>query len=402
MRERAAALPLLLWAGCGCDHGVVADGLPIDVDMSGGPVIASVTEGGTTRTAVIDLLAPLTVIDAPSGTAPTRRCADLTLLDRAATPRAHLELTATVLHPCPDGVCEVGDDALRTPIEAVIGGDALAPGAARFDFVAGQLTLFPDIAGDGAARGRLCEALIPDPFRGGGTLFLGGSEVDFPARRIAIGACLSYDPELDPDLATDAGADVQLVVSTGIGPTLLSESAYQRWIAASKESPPPAATATVWLPSGPITGRAATIDRMALVGAHDDQRGPCRQVFAHHLLSKRECEDGDDCPCTEGRVCRVPAVVELAPAARIEVVVIADDHPLLQALRAELRPETAEVDGILGTRALAATSIDVDPPNDRLLIRCESFDGCVVRPELITDDLGELIDRCLALATSTP
>lgn len=404
--RRVAVAGLMLLTGCGCDYGVTGDAFPIDVDMSTGPIIASVVEGdGTPRQAVIDLLAPFTVLDAPADAAASRRCTDLTLLDTGAVPRAHLELTVNVFNACgEDDACVVGDDTGTTPIEAVIGGDAFAPGAARFDFVTGQVTLFPDIAGDGPARGELCEAQVPDPFRGGGTLAIGGSEISFSARRIAIGACLAHDPELDPELATDGGADVQLVISTGIGPTILSEDAYQRFLVAAEETDPLLGPATVWMPSGPIEGRLASISRLALVGGYDDQRGPCRQVFAHHLLSIRDCDESDDCPCPDGRICRVPSIVEIDPSAvdplaRIPVVVVADDHPVLQALRTELRPRTAEVDGILGTAVLAPTSIDVDPPNNRVLIRCEAA-GCVVRPELITDDLRGLISDCLDRAAT--
>jgi hypothetical protein len=390
------AAGLVFLAGCGCEPGVTGDAFPIAVDMASGPVIATISEGGDERRAVLDLLAPLTALGAPAGTPHARRCADLTLRDTGGIPRAHLDLTVTTWHFCEGDVCEVGDDAARTEIDAVIGGDGFAPGAVRFDFAAQELTLFPDIAGDAAARGRLCEASFPDPFRGGGTLAIGGTEVSFPARRITMGACLSYDPEEDADLVTVRGADVQLVVSTGIGPTILSESAYMRWLDASGTGTPLGSlpAATVWMADGPIPGRAGTIDRLALVGGYDDQRGPCRQVWAHHLLSQRNCQPGEDCPCSDAQICRVPAIAELAPAAPIPVLVVPDDHDLLQALRTELRPRTAEVDGVLGTGALAATSLAVDAPNDRILIRCEAA-GCRVRPELITTASRGTIDDCL-------
>ena len=402
---RSAAAALVFVTGCACEHGVTGDALPIAIDMTTGPVLATIVEGDTERQAVIDLMAPFTVVDVPADTAPSRRCTDLTLRDAAGVARAHFDLTLTALNACLDEdgneiVCQVGDDGATTPIDAIVGGDAFAPGAVRVDFVADTLTIFPDIAGDGAARGRLCEAQIPDPFRGGGTLSIGGSEVEFAARRIAIGACLAFDPEQDPDLVTDAGADVQLVVSTGIGPTILSQSAFGRYLDATGETLT-LTPATVWLPWGPVTGEATTISRMALVGGYDDQRGPCRQVYAHHLLTARDngCADNDDCPCPDARVCRVPAIVELSPPARLPVLIIPDDDLLLQSLRTELRPRTAEVDGILGTSALAPTSIDVDPPNNRVLIRCEAT-GCVVRPELITSDLEGLVADCLELAAS--
>jgi hypothetical protein len=90
----------------------------------------------------------------------------------------------------------------------------------------------------------------------------------------------------------------------------------------------------------------------------------------------------------------VPAILELAPATPIDVLIVADDEPTLQALRAELRPDTAEIDGILGTQALASASVDIDPPNDRLLFRCET-DGCQARPALITSAWKTEVRDCL-------
>jgi hypothetical protein len=395
----------LLLAACGGGSGIVADGVPIDLDMSHGPVLVDLRDPeGDPRAGVIDLLAPITVIDVDDGTTPSRRSTDLTLLDTSGVARAHLELTVTRLASCPESDCQVGTDPDVHVVDTVIGGDALAPAAARFDFFAQRLTILPDIAGDTAARGSMCEAEVPAPFRGGGTLFLGGTEVDFPARRIAISACLAHDTSLDAPV--DSGADVQLVLSTGIGPTILTESAYERWRVAAGGGP---ALATlprgrVWMPmgaDGAIEGAIGTIDRMALVGYDADRRGPCRQVYAHHLLTDHNCGEGDDCPCDDAQFCKVPGIVELTPPEQIQVVIVDDDHPVLQALRAELRPGTPEVDGILGASALARASLDVDTPNNRLLIRCHAA-GCQVRPDLITDDVRTTVARCLEEGAALP
>jgi hypothetical protein len=391
---------------------VYGDALPIRIDATTGPVIAHIQEGddGAVRAAVIDMLSPLTRLQSADGAPPTRRCTDLTLLGdgpaldpTALVARAHLDLTITAM-PCPTGGCQVGTGAATTAVGAIIGGDAFDTAAVRFDFSRGEMTLFPDIAGDVTARGRLCEAQVDRPFRGGGSLLLGGTEVSFPARRIAVGACLSYEDRFpqDGDIE-ERGADVELVVSTGIGPTILSASAYERWRATFDDATrPPASdtlpTGSLWLATYQIAGRVGTIDRIALVGRDDDNRGPCRQVYAHHLLSVRDCTSSDRCPCNSGeRRCSVPSVFELAPATPIAVLIVADDDPTLQALRAELRPETAEIDGILGTAALAATSIDVDPPDNRLLLRCEGA-GCISRPALITSGDRKTVTTCLERA----
>jgi hypothetical protein len=415
--HRLSVAGCLLLAGCGCDHGVFGDPFPIAVDMTHGPVIAYVSEGdGALRAAVIDVLAPLTELDAADGAAgSSRRCTDLTLYGvgspadpGALVPRAHLDLTVTAQALCTgtDGTavpCEIPVPG-GTPISigALIGGDAFDPGAIRFDFVAGAITLFSEVAGDDEARGQLCEAQIQRPFRGGGTLFLGGTEVSFPRRRIAFGACLSYPDDGDPATPDieEHGANVELVLSTGIGTTILSETAYERWRAASGTGDPVSAlpAGSVWLPSGPVEGVTGQIDRIAVVGRDDDDRGPCRQVYAHHLLTERDCGPDDECPCTDGAdSCSVPAILELAPAAKLDVLIVPDDDLTLQALRAELRPDTAEIDGILGTAALAPTSIDVEyeVAHERMLMRCLG-PGCVARPALATSDQRPLVKACLA------
>ncbi len=63
-------------------------------------------------------------------------------------------------------------------------------------------------------------------------------------------------------------------------------------------------------------------------------------------------------------------MTELAPAGGIDVLVISDDEPVLQALRTELAPDQANVDGILGTEVMLGLVIDADYPNNRMLMRC--------------------------------
>lgn len=405
---RLVAVPAALWlAGCGCEHGIVGDGFAIPIDLSSGPVMVQVREGDVVRSAVVDMLAPFTVLDAPDDEAPSRRCADLTVLGAGGVARAHLNLTVTESHYCPpDASCQVGPAAAPLAVDAIVGADAFAPGAVRFDFSTSEMFLFPDIAGDADARGRLCEAVFPDPFYGGGTLNIGGTLVSFDARRIAFGACLSFH-EFSGSYVDEAiaGVDVELVVSTGIGPTILARSAYERFRLAGGAGEPFDAlpAASVWIPWGLVEGKAAQIDRMALVGGHDDERGPCKQVYAHHVLTEVSCNDSDflvldkECPCADADFCRVPAIVELTPTAPIDVIVVPDDHEQLQALRTELRPRAAEVEGILGVDALRALSVDVDATNDWVLMRCKTS-GCTVRPDLITVDVRDTVQRCLERA----
>jgi hypothetical protein len=299
--------------------------------------------------------------------------------------RATFSIDLVLLHPCDPATatCAVGAPARATPIQAVLGADALAEGAIRFDFTTSDLFVFPDIAGADDLRDKQCDARFPSPFRGGGTLVLGGADVDYSGRRIAIGACLG---PASPATAKTTGTDVLFVMSTGIGPTLLGATAYARYCVdhtCASTDPTALPQTTVLLPSGPVTGGTATIDSLVLVAnPSGPSRGPCGDLHANYCLADAaSCTDADDrvVLCKNQTSCGAPATVEVTRP--IDVVVVPDDDPTLQALRAELRPDQAEVDGLLGNAALASLQLDVDYPNNRLLARCRGA-ACTARPTL--------------------
>lgn len=401
---RWLAVAAVVTVGCATEESTAGDPFPIHVDRVGGALVASVRiDGAEPVTAVIDVMSPLTVVDRALGAAVERKSTEITLLGhRTATDdtliaRARYAATALFLHPCDSAApCEVGLPGAPTAIGAVLGADTLRGDALRVQPARDQLYVLPDIAGDSEARDRLCDAEIPSPFYGGGTLVVGGTELAFAGLRPTLGVCLT--PRPDRAAPAERGVDAALVMSTGVGPSILATSRYEIWRAATGgpalSSLPPA---DVLLPSGPISGRLARIDGLAIVGAASAPRGACRDVFAHHLLSTRDCiaSDGDDCPCTEGEFCSVPSVVELAPT--FEALIVPDNEPLLQALRTELRPAQPEIDGILGLDALAATEFDLDYPHNRLLFRCTAA-GCVVRPSLTEQSSRLLVASCVAAA----
>ncbi|MBK9032803.1 MAG: hypothetical protein IPL61_16290 [Myxococcales bacterium] len=403
--HRRAALCAVAALACGTEDSTAGDPFPILIDRAGGALLTTVSvDGAGPVPAVIDVMSPLTIVDAPLGAAVRRRGIELTVLGhRTATDptliaRARFSTTALFLHPCdvPE-TCAIGQPGAPTEISVVIGGDTLRGDALRVQPASDRLFVLPDVAGAGAARDRVCDAEVPSPFYGGGTLVIGGTELGFSGLRPTLGVCLSPTPTaLDP---TARGVDAALVLSTGIGPSILAESRYEIWRAATG-GPALAdlAPATVLLPSGPLEGRLARIDALAIVGAKTAPRGACREVFAHHLLTARDCapEDGDDCPCTDATFCSVPSVVELAD--QFEALIVPDTAPLLQALRTELRPAQPEIDGVLGLAALGATEFDVDYPNNRLLFRCAGA-GCVIRPALRDAASRPTVDLCLAQAT---
>lgn len=393
-----------LTAALGCsDSATAGDPFPIFLDRPGGALVATVQiDDAAPVTAVIDVLSPLTLFDAALDAAPRRSGVSLTVFGRRTAAsselvaRARFRPTGLFQHPCAiAGACTVGDPASPTPIGAVIGGDTLRGDALRVRPGAATAFILDDIAGDGVARDRACDVVVDSAFHGGGTLVVGGTEIPFAGLRPAVGVCLSPDP-----CAAERGArgvDATLLISTGLGPTILAASRYEAWrLATGAPALADLPLTTALLPSGELEGRAGLIDRSALVGKGLPPDGACREVYRHHYLTgEPACVATGDDPCADGDGCNAPGVLELD--APIAVVVIPDDAPLLQSLRAELRPGLPEVDGVLGTDALAAAELDVDYPNTRLLFRCAGA-GCAVRAPYRDGSSAEVIAACQARA----
>lgn len=384
------------------------DPFPVPVESTSGAIVVGLeADGDGIRTAVLDVSSPVTVFDPGPGAQPKITHPIVTLMGRdPATglldkPRARFDGPQVLsVHPCEGDRCAVGPEAQPRPFDAILGLDTFASDALRLDVGGNELFVLPDVAGDNSNRGLACDAVLPQPFRGGGTLVVGGTEVAFANWRVAIDTCLAFDP--DPNLTQQQrGANMMLVLSTAIGVTILDETAYTRYREVVTTAPELAALpdSTVLLPSGPVTGKLTSVASFALVGnSTTDPRAPCRQVYAHHLLTLGDCVAGDDCPCTNGSTfCSVPAVVELKPPTPIDVLVVPDSDPTLQSLRAELRPDRPEVDGILGTQALALLELDLDYQHDRALARCTTGFQCIVRPELSSEVRRQNVNHCLGL-----
>ncbi|HEY4176825.1 MAG TPA: hypothetical protein VGM90_08340 [Kofleriaceae bacterium] len=397
------------------------DEFPIDVDLSSGAVMLGMQEDvDAPRIAVLDVLAPYTQIDHGADKTPTLATAPLlTLLDANGLARAGFDDALIVAdHPCSqensmEVPCSVGSSANPVTFSGIIGAEALAGDAIRFRLADSQIFVLPDVAGSEESRSIACDGVYGGPFHGGGTQIIGNSDVDldFGGRRIAISTCLGPDPSPTTTQAF-RGSDALFVMSTAIGPSLIGESAYRHYVEAhpcatpSPDCPVPfeqLPDTDIYLPSGNVTGKAATLPSLALVASTSSTaRGACRQVFANHFMTKRDCVDGDlfpgfdDCPCDNGDTfCSAPAITEVTPSGGLPFVVIPDDNGTLQALRAELRPDQPEVDGILGTSAMMTTEIDADYPHNRLLTRCWSDTGCVVRPRITATVDRNRVQHCI-------
>jgi hypothetical protein len=404
----AALLALAMAAACTEDQRAI-DPFPIRVDLTHGPVALAIDGGDGPAPAVIDTATPLTVLD-PYETgervpAASRRSVTVTLfgLDesgQATIPRARFPDTiALVVHPCPDdALCSTGLDGDAFEFKAILGADILSRTAARFDFPSSQLNFFPDTSGTSAQLGNECHAVIGQAFAGGGTLDVGDTQVNYGGWRPIVGACL--DESRSP--TEERGTDALLMLSTGIGVSVLAAGAYQRYAEATgaptiEELP----SGVLHLPSGPAEVKIGRVGTIALVGSlgnrNEDQadRGPCRELFLNRSMSDRQCEPPDPLPpspCPDGaRFCSTAAAVDLDRS--IEVAVLDDTNSVLQALRDELRPEAPELDGLLGTDALASLRLELDYFNNRMLMRCEEG-GCRTLPAVRSEAAAARLCRC--------
>jgi hypothetical protein len=411
------------------------DPYPINVETSSGAIVVGMRTTADTpdQFAVLDLLSPFTVLDQGATTLPSVSYVDITLLGKGpgsdllggpidlqnALPRARFpEAQLISLHPCDRSTptCNVGPTGAR-PFAGILGADALAGDAVRLRLGDNQLFILPDVGGSDRGRSLDCDAVFDSPYRGGGTLVIDGTELAFGNRRITLQACLGFAPDAAPQRLR--GADAIFVVSTSIGTSILDESAYQRYVIAHPGAPELATLPqdAVYLPSGAVAGRRASISALALVATSTSNAlAPCRQVYAHHMLADgslapssaqgndQTCAEltGGDCPCEDGsKFCPVPAVLELSPPSQIDLLVVPDTEPTLQALRTELRPDQPEVDGILGTNVLRGAEIDVDYPHDRLLARCAGT-SCSARPQLAQETDRCQINRCIKDSPAPP
>jgi hypothetical protein len=403
-----AAAGVIAIGGCS-ENPFSGDPFPIHAQSASGAVLVQIDRGGQLVPASLDVLSPITVVDPGPGVPVRRRSELLTVKAESRVPdgpafiaRAQLPATVFELHPCAqeEAVCSVGDEAAVAPIGAIIGADSLAGDAVRFDFPTGDIYILPDIAGEDSARLAVCDAVFQTPYRGGGTLVIDGAEIPFAGRRVALAACADATPRVrgqqDPG---PTGADLLLVLSTGVGRTILGRSAYERWRASQGLPPtaPPEPPPTNWvmLPSGRIEGVAETIGSLSLVANRGtDARGPCRDVWANKR-AEADCTGELECPCTSA-FCAAPSVLDLRPATPIDVLVVPDESPVLQSLRTELRPDEAEVDGILGTDVLRSAQIDVDYPSNRVLARCAPGDAtCWAWPQITSASARCAVASCI-------
>ena len=326
----------------------------------------------------------------------------------------------------PDGI--LGADVLRGySVELRLAGPCPGglPGACA------SMTLWHQLAPDQSFLEDAGFAVLSFTPYGGGEITVQGAPdflglrgpVTVPATRIVLRACAvpaAFSPKPDPlaapppacCTAADAraqatGVDLSLLVDTGIGPLVLSASAWTRVVANAAAQTPALLLPALPDPAVPSVTplRVATwpapidvllwalVPRYALVnleaGSNNDP-GPCVElgrsrrtervayatVYADADMLPPELHFcGARCdldPNQPGEAQNSAAYLEIG--GNIPVAVIADDDPFLQALRFDVLPEGPELDGLVGAAALGAARVELDYLSSpgRAVFSCEA------------------------------
>jgi hypothetical protein len=435
-RALAAGLAVVA-AGCGDNFSAVLDSQPIVLQRA---------EMGGGRTDLGALLVTASLPDAPGQLVPmlVDTGTALTLLGApvatTATETAGFDLIDPMPPPPPDPKPAPGPavrgsfrgvSVLRLPLQpigngspipsAVLGGDVLKRYSVDFRLgatcrddptkICYSMTFWAHLGPDLGFLEDAGYAVIRfAPFGGGETTaqgdadFLGerGPLVLAPTR-IVLRACAAPKP-FTPDLPTDmccknadaarlaTGADLALMLDTGVGPMVLSQSAWERVKAKMAASMMPLPTEQ---PGGqlliatwptPIDATWSSLPEFALVDneiGSDLDPGPCVELGRARRIEQVSYQTvygtmPDACtqPCDNDpretdKALNSAAYVELT--GDIPVAVIADDEPYLQGLRFDVRPEGPEVDGLLGAGALKRARVEIDSVSSspRAVFSCE-------------------------------
>jgi hypothetical protein len=412
--RRLGILALALAAATACDTtNYQIDQFPVGVNVTHEMLANAPTN---TSAAVIDTGSPMTIVG--GGVRQARQSEEIDLFNVATIPklRARFYDVTTLIE---QSAGDVGWGTSRT-VDTVLGGDVLSSLAMRINPAQSELFFFPEISGGESTHSDACQAVVPTTLRGGGTIVIDGFETHFDPTRLVLSTCLT--PK-DPCLYVGGPAcasilpDALLVVATGIEPIVLARSTFLRANPGVDVDGLP--TQNLYIPgadpSTPTVTHVATLPSLAIAGQETVTsgntsltRGACNELYASRMMEKNPngCATHDArCPFPgSDKTGATGATVELYPTAGLEVAIVDDTDPLLQSLRAELQPDVAQVDGLIGMQALRQLLTDVDYPNSRMIFCCEKItDGvatcdttatdCVVRPRIGGSSSGDAKNR---------
>jgi hypothetical protein len=410
----AAAIGLA-WAlagAAGCDESCcTVDHQPIPLSRAAaGELLVNFAGPQGPTPGLVDTGSPVTVWSASEELGPARVVErDLTLLGRptalSASPvRARFHRVLTIEAP----VGAVGTDSEPLAPLAVLGSDVLTRYSVEFAFALPQVTFWRRQAASDGFLTSVGYAVLQLPRRGGGELLavdpkdsLGRREPhQFGPSRLLLRTCAApaaFDRAqplptrccAGEERRLNTGTDLALLLATGVGPVVLGRNAWERVRAQLPAGTEPALRAgSLHVPyaARPVTAMFTQLPRMVLVDAEADAAndpGPCGELARARRLELVAVSQSanaqraacalrcDRDPTDLGRAQNTAAYLELTGA--LEVAVVEDTVPFLQAIRLEVRPRGPEVDGLIGAAALAPTRLELDyqAPETRAIFSCD-------------------------------
>lgn len=404
-------------AGVGCnDPCCTIDSRPIPLRLApGGALLTEVSVGdngsGPRHLAVIDTGTPVSIWTSAAGAGARVETRTIELYGASDTGKAPLRASLGGVAAVPGslGPLGVGDEIVLPRV--LLGGEILASFSLEIAFsTAPTLTFWsrqpaPDVFL--ATRGY---AVVRLTRYGAGELETAGADDRFGVSGphqygpslLVIRACAApdaFDREgplpaaccrgQERQLAT--GVDLSLLVATGVGPVVLGRSAWERLRAKLTVRPVSTARALrVATADRPIAAEWVKLPRLTVVDREADlvnDPGPCVELGRARRLEQvawRQSQSPTAAPCplpcdtdsgtdarTSSKAQNSAAYLELS--GEPEVAIIDDADPLLQSLRAQIRPEGPEIDGLVGAGALRGARVEIDYRNQpaRAIFSCD-------------------------------
>jgi hypothetical protein len=418
-----------LWAaslsGCSEDCCTV-DSFPIALDRAplgngvatGGALLAAATAPGAppsqTFPMVVDTGSPITILSGPAAGQLQTMQSGFDLYAGAALRGRFRNLDVLQLPLQPVG------DATVTP-QGILGANLLLGYSIEFRFGArcaaggsafcSSMTFWSHLGADESFLEDAGFAVLNFTLFGGGEVTADGDSdflglrgpLQIPPTRVVLRSCAvpnafspaTFSADNPPpacctaaDVTTLAtGIDLSLMVDTGVGPLVLSQSAWTRVAAnyaflnaSSNLTLPTPVSSPLLIATWPVPLDAtwSTIPRFALVnleaGANLDP-GPCAELARSRrteIVSYQTVMNpllatpvppicGAPCdidPSNSGEAQNSAAYLEID--GDIPVAIISDEEPFLQGLRFDVLPEGPELDGLVGASALGRARLEID------------------------------------------
>ena len=397
-----------LGPGCGdpCCH---FDNLPTVLGTGpGGELLVRVLTPSGPDWAVLDTGSPLTFWGTASGQAAGPRITEREIVLLAADPYQQSSAVRARIRDVRAVSTRLGAIGRETDTllpAAIVGADVLAHFTVGLDFAGPTLTLWPGQPASDDFLSGAGYAVLHVLRLGGGTIAVSDPEDGIGGRdghsfgptRVLVQACgepAPFDRAAPPaaccpgqERTLTSGTDLSLLVATGVGPLVLTRSAFARLVAESGAAVSPGAPGSLLLPTSltPVPATFTQLSSLVLVDRESDlaaDPGPCGELARARRIEQvafarsqnpesPTCVSACDADTGDGNRTANTAA-HLALGNQIPVAVVDDGLPLLQALREELRPRAPEVDGLLGAEVLRSARVELDyrAPEMRAVFSC--------------------------------